>query len=160
MNTFKFAARHVLVCLGWLPALWFASAHAEDRAGGVAATPLYQQECGACHLAFPPGMLPASSWQRLMANLPRHFGVDASLEPAALSALSPWVASHAGTLRRISENPPDDRITRSPWYLRQHREVGAEVWKRASIRSASNCVACHAGAEKGDFDEDAVRIPK
>ena len=27
-------------------------------------------------------MLPAASWQRLMNNLPRHHGSDASLDPA------------------------------------------------------------------------------
>ena len=23
----------------------------------------YQQECSACHMAYPPGLLPAASWQ-------------------------------------------------------------------------------------------------
>ena len=117
-------------------ALWPSGAHAENR-GGPRATPLYQQECGACHLAFPPGMLPASSWQRLLAGLPQHFGIDASLEPDALAKLSPWVMANAGTQRRIAENPPQDRISRSPWFLRQHREVAAETFKRTAIRSAA-----------------------
>jgi hypothetical protein len=44
---------------------------------GAARTPLlakHREECAACHSAYPPGMLPAASWQRVMANLPRHFG--------------------------------------------------------------------------------------
>jgi hypothetical protein len=151
--------RHALAALSLLPALWSGTAHAEGHIG-AAATPLYAQECGACHLAFPAGMLPASSWQRLMSNLPRHFGVDASLEADTQAKLVGWLTTNAGTMRRIAENPPEDRISRSPWFVRQHREVSADTWKRASIRSASNCVACHRGAERGDFDEDAVRIPK
>ena len=28
----------------------------------------YSQECAACHLAYPPGLLPAASWQALPAG--------------------------------------------------------------------------------------------
>jgi mono/diheme cytochrome c family protein len=159
MKTPRFArARWLSACL--LAVLSVHVAHADDHGTGVPATPLYQQECGACHLAFPAGMLPATSWQRLMGKLTTHFGVDASLDAAALAELTPWLATHAGTVRRITENPPEDRISRSPWFVRKHHDVGADTWKRASIRSASNCAACHRGAETGDFDEDKVRIPK
>jgi hypothetical protein len=44
--------------------------------------------------------------------------------------------------------------------VRQHDEVSASTFKRASIGSAANCSACHAGAAKGDFNEHAVHIPK
>ena len=30
------------------------------------ALPSYAQECGSCHMAFAPAMLPAPSWQRIM----------------------------------------------------------------------------------------------
>ena len=32
--------------------------------------------------------------------------------------------------------------------MHEHDEVGASVWKRASIKSASNCMACHAVDKK------------
>jgi hypothetical protein len=34
------------------------------------------------------------------------------------------------------------------------------VFRRASIKSAANCTACHGGADQGNFSEHAVRIPK
>ena len=122
--------------------------------------PKYQQECAACHLAYPPGMLPAASWKRVMANLPRHYGTDASLDPATVKALSTWLGANAGTYKRVSEEPAQDRITTSSWFERKHREVAPQVWKRAAIGSRANCAACHTGADKGDFDEDNIRIPK
>lgn len=143
-----------------LSALPVAPAHADERAARVPLTPKYQQECAACHLAYPPGMLPAASWQRLMGNLPRHFGTDASVDAGTLHELSAWLYANAGTAKRVSEAPPEDRLTRSTWFDRKHREIPAAAWKRASIGSASNCAACHRGAAQGDFDEHAVRIPK
>jgi hypothetical protein len=68
--------------------------------------------------------------------------------------------ANAGTYKRVREAPPDDRITRSAWFVRKHREVDAAVWKRASIKSAAQCTACHVQAEQGNFDEHQVRVPR
>lgn len=136
----------------------------DDEGGGrgrrVPLLPQYKQECAACHLAYPPGMLPPASWKRLMGNLPNHYGTDASLDSATVKTLFAWLGANAGADRRVSEDPPQDRITRSAWFIRQHDEVGSAVWKRASIKSAANCAACHTRADQGDFNEHAVRIPK
>ena len=136
-----------------------ARAEGSTRYAGALASPAYQQECAACHIAYPPGLLPAASWQRLMSNLPRHFGTDASLDAATAKEIAAWLRRNAGTRPGLMA-PPEDRITRSAWFLRQHDEVPADTWKRASIKSASNCSACHSRASQGDFDEDHVRIPR
>jgi cytochrome c len=126
----------------------------------VVPLPKYQQECAACHVAYPAGMLPAESWRRLMSNLPRHFGTDASLDAATVSDLTNWLGANAGTYKRAREVPPEDRITKSAWFIREHDEVAPDVWKRASVRGAANCAACHTQADKGDFNERAIRIPR
>jgi hypothetical protein len=131
-----------------------------ERVGSQPLLPKYRQECSSCHLAYPPGSLPAASWQRLLADLPHHFGTDASLDPATVNQLSAWLTAHAAGGRRTSTTPPEDRITRSAWFVHEHAEVPAAVWKRPAVKSPSNCAACHAGAEQGAFDEHAVRIPR
>lgn len=134
---------------------------ADDNRPGASAAwlPAYRQECASCHVAYPPGLLPAESWQRLLRNLPNHFGTDASLDPASVQALSVWLSANAGTARRVREAPPQDRITTSAWFIRQHDEVPAAAWKRPSIKSPANCSACHAQADQGNFNEHDVRIP-
>lgn len=128
----------------------------EHRSFAAPMLPAYKQECSGCHVAYAPSMLPAPSWQRIMSNLNHHFGTDASLGSAEVKQISAWLAQSAGT----REAPPEDRITRSAWFVRKHDEVPAATWKRASIKSASNCAACHTRADQGDFNEHAVRIPR
>ena len=136
------------------------AAPAGERVLFAAPPAVYTQECASCHLAYPPGLLPADSWQRMMDSLPRHFGTDASLDAATRNTIAAWLAANAGTGKRARGAPPDDRITRADWFVREHREVPAAAWSRASIRSASNCADCHDGAADGRFDEHGVRIPR
>jgi len=137
-------------------------AQADSRLAAPTPLPAYQQECAACHVAYPPGSPPAASWQRVLGGLTKHYGTDASLDEASRREIGTWLAANAGTYKRVLEEPPQDRITRSAWFLRKHRdgEVPAGVWKRASVGSPSNCTACHSGAAQGDFNERNIRIPK
>jgi mono/diheme cytochrome c family protein len=155
------AAWAALLVAAGLPAP--ARADDESRTRAVPLAPAYVQECGACHVPYPPALLPAASWQRLMSGLPRHFGTDVSLDPTTTAALSAWLGANAGTAgkaRRETAPPPEDRITRTSWFQREHREVAAEAWKRPAVESPSNCMACHPRADQGVFDEHAVRIPR
>jgi hypothetical protein len=136
------------------------NALADSNGRAVPLLPLYKQECASCHVAYPPTLMPAASWSRIMANLPKHFGTDASLDPATTQELSGWIHSHAGTYKRVSEEPPQDRITRTVWFDRKHREVASATWKLASVKSAANCGACHTQADTGDFNERNIRTPR
>ncbi|MDP2007746.1 MAG: diheme cytochrome c [Rubrivivax sp.] len=131
-----------------------------QRRQRVPPLPSYEKECGACHVAFPVGLLPAQSWQQLMATLPRHFGTDASLDAATAHAIGVWLGANAGSGKRAREAPPEDRITRGSWFVREHREVNAATWQLAAVKSPSNCAACHRGAEQGNYSEHDIRIPR
>jgi hypothetical protein len=120
----------------------------------------YVQECGSCHLPYAPRLLPAESWRQLTAGLAHHFGVDASLDGAATESIASWLAAEARVPRRPEWPPAENRITRAAWFVRKHREVEPATWRHPAVKSASNCAACHAGADRGDFDDHAVRIPR
>ncbi len=38
----------------------------------------FKQECGVCHFAYQPGLLPSGSWEKILSNLPSHFGEEVS----------------------------------------------------------------------------------
>ena len=155
---------HTLRRRAWLPILGLAlaalsSAHADSARLLPRDMPAaYTTECAACHTAYPPGMLPARSWTRIMTGLNKHYGTDASLDAATVKQLSTWLQTHAGTHERVRETPPEDRLTRSEWFLREHRKLDPSVWSHMSIKSAANCAACHTGADRGEYD-DNLRFP-
>ena len=160
INTTARACRALLAFTVLLGPALTVQANDDHRGPRLPLLPKYQQECASCHVAYAPGLLPAESWQRLLNNLPHHFGTDASLDAASTTTLSTWLVANAGTSRRGREAPPEDRITKSAWFVREHGEVSAATWKRASVKSPSNCSACHAQGDQGDFNEHSVRIPR
>jgi len=121
---------------------------------------LWQKECGSCHIAYPPGLLPAESWRKVMTNLGNHFGSDASLTPEENHAITDFLTANASNRWRAPTAP--ERITETAWFQRKHddHEVRPEIWLRAAVKTRSNCGACHPGAEKGDFEESRIRIPR
>lgn len=135
-------------------------AWADGNGRTVALSPLYQQECAACHTPFPPTLLPAPSWKRIMGNLGQHFGTDASLDAAAARTLSTWIIANAGSSKRVREEPPQDRITRSNWFVREHDEISAATWKLPAVKSPANCAACHTNSNQGKFNEHQISIPR
>jgi hypothetical protein len=135
--------------------------HRSERSAARSTTPLlplYQRECGSCHLPYAPGLLPAPSWQRQMAGLRTHYGNNASLDAADLAAITRWLQDNAGTGRRVQVPPPQDRITHSAWFVRKHDEVPRAAMARAG--RASSCQACHTQAAEGRFSEHDVRLPR
>lgn len=116
-------------------------------------------ECSACHVAYPPQLLTASSWRAVMAGLDRHFGVNASLDAATARELQVFAEANSATGKRAT-GETTLRITDTRWFKRKHDELPAGVWKRPAIKSAANCAACHADAERGVYNERDVRVPR
>lgn len=119
-----------------------------------------KNECASCHMVYPPAFLPKESWVRMMGSLDKHYGTDASIDPKDLKEVSQWLVQYAGTYKRVSEAPPNDRITESVWFIKKHRKISQATWQHAQVKSKSNCMACHTTADKGQYDDDFVKVPK
>ena len=141
---------------------------ARAQAGGGSffppvADPVVREECGSCHLAFPPAMLPASSWIAIMGGLKNHFGDDASVDAATAALITRYLSEnaadragqrYAGKLTRgVDRQTPPLRITELPGWIKKHREVSAKEWKRSEVGSKANCAACHRDAQRGYFED-------
>jgi hypothetical protein len=131
---------------------------------------LYQEECGSCHFAYQPGLLPAVSWQQIMQNLDDHFGENAELGEAEQAAIQDYLLSLSagrvdqGLPRRIKASldgmTPPLRITKTRFFLHEHDEIPQlMVQDNDQVRSFSNCDACHSRAAQGSFREHEILIP-
>ena len=135
---------------------------------GIVNNPTYTENCGACHIAYRPGLLPSGSWEKLLGGISDHFGEEVELDPESKTVISEYLRTNAAekssdeTSRKImksigNQTPP--QITEIPYIQKKHNEIKSEVFNRKSIGSLSNCAACHIGAERGDYDDDNVKIP-
>ena len=125
--------------------------------------PVVKEECGSCHLAFAPSMLPASSWKRMMADLKNHFGDDATIDAASAARITDYLVANAADkggqpfssklLRGVSAANAPLRITELPKWVNEHRKVPDWEWKHKDVRTKTNCTACHADAEIGYYND-------
>ena len=120
----------------------------------------YKAECGSCHLAYPPALLAAGDWQRLLANLDRHFGSDATLDAKNQREIGSFLARHAGDAGKAGRAGEAPRITQTARFVRKHDEVPSRLWRDPRIKSAANCEACHRGAADGRFSEHDIALPE
>ncbi|MFO1413658.1 MAG: cytochrome C [Burkholderiales bacterium] len=136
-----------------------ADAIAGSHAAPAPANPVYASECGGCHVPYAPRLLAAPAWERIVAGLPRHFGVDASVDAETAAALRTWLTANAQPAGGKRYEPDVPRITQAQWYVREHRKVLARAGT-GGAPAAGNCGACHPGAAAGSFDEHDVRLPR
>ena len=125
----------------------------------------WKEECGSCHVAYPPQLLTAGDWQRLMEELDRHFDENAVLDPKDNKKILDFLQSNAGSGKKNSA--PSLRISDTPWFTRKHRAIlfipgviRSFKNKGPAVKSLSNCTACHINAERGDWSKrGGIRAP-
>ena len=156
--------------------------HEEDEHGGRWIAPradvapvtnaVYGEECGGCHMAYQPGLLPGAAWAHIMAPeaLAAHYGDDASLADTTRREIAAYLEANSadGASRSRSRAFAVDvslagglpRITETRYFRNEHHEIPARlVTGNDQVGSFSNCNACHQGAAEGVYNEDRINIP-
>ena len=127
----------------------------------------YKTECGDCHIAYPPFLLPSDAWAKLMGGLDDHFGDNAELDQEVATQLRDYLMSHAADKTKVRLGKKilragdiDMRISTSRYIKKKHRgELPRDVFTRGDVSSLSQCDACHKNAELGSFRESEINIP-
>ena len=144
-------------------ALLLSTASQADERYSPIQDQLVTEECGACHMAFQPQMLPRKSWRKIMGGLSDHFGEDASLDPKTADRIKKYHMDNAADsgwmsgkfMRGLSKSSAPLRITETPYWVREHNhEVPPRAWSNPKVKSKAYCLACHKRANQGDYDDD------
>ncbi len=129
----------------------------------------YADQCGACHFAYQPELLPAASWKKILEGTDDHFGETVDLDEDTSLEISGYLASNAadkssaklaGKIMRCLGGMTPLRITDIPCIRKEHHEITPQAVQRKSVGSLSNCVACHRTAESGVYKDDNISIPE
>lgn len=163
--------KQVFICL-FLGALFspigsLADDHNGEKALSQVTNEVYKANCGSCHFAYQPGLLPARSWMKIMDG--GHPGGNLSLDKKTKAALKKYLDQNSAEKSRAKRSRKilasirggtPVRISEVPYIREKHHEINQDVFSRKSIGSRGNCIACHKTAESGDYDDDNVTIPK
>ena len=130
---------------------------------------IYEKECGSCHFAYPAGLLPSSSWNKMMSNLDKHFGDDATVDEKTFQTLSSYLNENSAEKsmqykrsRKIVENLNGTipySISKMPYMKKKHQDIKEHLITQKEVKGLFNCTACHQNAKKGIFSDDDVKIP-
>ena len=139
---------------------WFV--FKSNKSVGVVNNEAYKKECGACHFAYQPALLPSGSWKKIMGGLDDHFGDNAVLDAATAAAITDYLTKNAAEfseskraykiLRSLDGKEPL-RITEVPSIQREHREISKKTLERKKITTLANCNVCHKRAERGLYGD-------
>lgn len=135
------------------------AAHADKLRLPADAPPAFQAECASCHLAFPPQLLAAEDWKRVMASLDKHYGDNASLDAKTRAILEDFLVRNAGKPEKVGAGGTAPRLTSTPWFKRKHHEVPRADWTHAKVKTPANCAACHTKAAEGSYREREIIMP-
>lgn len=161
-------AAMIVLAMGLGALAYFRDYPLGGEAGGARAPALAQDEawndeCGSCHLAYHPSLLPARSWARTFAEQDSHFGEDLGLSDESLQHLQDYAARNAAEAlaspvawkmaTSIAAGQAPLRISATGYWEQRHASVDEEIWKRT--RRAA-CGKCHRDAEAGSFAPGAA----
>ena len=129
----------------------------------------YKETCGGCHFVYQPELLPSVSWLKILSQLNDHFGEEIESDPDTIKTISDYLktngaenstAKRSFKIMKCLGNQVPVRISDIPYIRKKHHELDPAIFKRKSIGSLSNCIACHTTAENGIYDDDDVKIPE
>ncbi|HKM61312.1 MAG TPA: cytochrome b/b6 domain-containing protein [Acidisphaera sp.] len=129
--------------------------------------PVYAEQCGGCHLAFPPSLAPAATWNTVLDHMDSHFGENPGLPPDMIAHFRAYLdandASHWDTLPahvlRIPAPGGSLRITDTPGWKRIHRAIPSATFTSPPVYHRSHCEACHGDAATGRFAPQLIAVP-
>lgn len=129
---------------------------------------VYIEECGACHVAFPPGLMPQRSWEVIVDGFADHFGEELEFDDEVIASLRKYLINNAADrskyprsvliMQYLRDDLTPTRVMDVPYIKRKHSQIPRDALeKNANVRSFANCDACHSRVEAGSFNKKEIK---
>ena len=131
----------------------------------------YLKECGSCHFAYTPGLLPARSWELHMQRMEKHFGESVVLPPATRDAIQAYLVANAADrspfegskyfMSRVKDDMTPYKLQDVPLFREMHRIIleVISIKSKVKVRTLTNCNACHQFAAEGSYATAELVVP-
>ncbi len=113
----------------------------------------YTEECGSCHVPYPPQRMTQAGWETQINGLKHHYGTDASVDAPASRTILSYLVNNAGWKDKLAPADPTARITMTRWFVKEHGTVAPKGKK------FSDCSQCHTQAATGNYSESTLKTP-
>ncbi|MCF6206559.1 MAG: cytochrome b/b6 domain-containing protein [Sulfurovum sp.] len=131
----------------------------------------FYNECGSCHMIYPPNLLPKKSWIAMMKDLENHFGDDASIDDSLNHSILAFLIKKSAEnstsqaslniLKSLKDvNKTVIAISKTPYWDEAHKDVDDELFNSEQVLSKANCKVCHIDIEYGIIENNLIKIPK
>lgn len=130
----------------------------------------FYNECGSCHITYPPYLLPKKSWALMMDDLENHFGDDASIDKMTNISIRSFLEKNSSEnstheaafkiLKTLKENHSTIAITKTPYWEKRHKDIDEKIFLSKEVKSKANCSACHQDIEYGLLENNLIKLPK
>lgn len=106
---------------------------------------LYLKNCGSCHIALPPQVMPSETWRQLLLDLDQHYGqkLESIFSPSLLMMWN-YLRDFSRPLKEEEAIPY--RVKESRYFKALHPRVDFPEPARLTT-----CVSCHPGASEYDY---------
>jgi cytochrome b len=139
----------------------------EGAARTVLKSGLWHKECGSCHLAYAPSMLPIASWQRMLDEQEKHFGEDLGISAATSARLIEHAkatpAPSWGAWKLASSVPAGQaplEVSGTPFWKAVHASLPETAFRPPLSAGKHECEACHRDAASGKFHPRMIQLSK
>jgi hypothetical protein len=113
----------------------------------------YAEECGSCHVPYPPQRMTHAGWEIQMRTLSHHYGTDASVDASVNQSILSYLMANASPKEKSAPTEVTARMTKTRWFIKEHGSTPPKG------QSFANCSTCHTQAEKGDYSERTLKTP-
>jgi len=135
--------------------------------------PVYHNECGGatgkCHKTYPPYILPAKSWKKIISSLDNHRGIkitEANISKSQQNSILKFLLANSAEsstreasvkmMNSLGRRRPK-AITKTPYWRETHKNIPRAVYKTKEVKDKSNCFACHKDFEYGNLDDMNIK---